>query len=1032
MGSIDGPPEAIHQRHTIIRHPHQFLLLSFILFSQVNATWLILNLSCIEMPLKLPWTESIISLVALEHHLRSKVADLDNKISLSRTPCNCNAMKRSREDPKRGGNLSSLTGVPLNYLSMVGQIRAEARRTEDRPLKKRKSRRKDGDERSGSEPPAESSERLDHTEDQIEHDKEQLKDVLAEKVEAEEGSDLDESEDSDEDIDWEQVDIETRATPDIPGVGDSEDPSNTGDETLTVTLNPQTPPKARQSAKLRPLSKREQQERLIIHKIHLICLLFHVHLRNLWCNDRAVLNTLRHVFSPIVEKELHPPDHLSDTLKTRKFLDGLRHAAAFWKKQFRVTSNGLRMVSWRDIMHKDREIESAMDLPKFRKGITTFKGSRDLGAQAFCAALRAAGVKTRLVCSLQPLDFTSRVALASEDEVRHTVPGPSPIPTFWIEAFEPISKRWVTVEPMVTLYVEIVRSRTKTKLEPAQNDMANSLRYVVGFDAEGAVVDVTRRYSHRYNAKTRKKRITSVSHEESQWYDRLIAIFQRRVPTEDEIAEQKELSNRESAEGLPSSLQDLKGHPKFVIEEHLRKDEVLSESCTPYGKISLRGRLVPVYRRTDVYSVKSAQKWYRLGRILKPGCQPRKLSIQKRPLSRLDEDSGQEETVGLYSEDQTELYVPPPVENGVVPKNQFNNIDLYVPSMLPKGAVHIPYDGISVAARLVEVDYADAVVGFEYANRKMNAKKKGIVVAKEHAHAVMTAYNQLLEEQKEEDRQVILAKALLRWRKFLVALRIKDRLDRRHGKIDRPLSEAHGNENELESAEPEEEVQENFETQKDSMGWDSIPVLPEEARAQEIESFEVPIDSEVTVPTRLPKDTLGLGPGESEPGQQMDSDTESEAGGSQKANSDSESEAGGFQKVSSDTESEAGGFQKLDCQSDEERGFEREQTPMLENVNPEVMDGEFPEQMKLSGNPDGPDGDQLDNPEIGPRGSVSLPVEDAQDAQEIQRDLSNSTPCDEIESTSKGNADETNDNDEDLSEDFFPDSMSESELLEDT
>lgn len=902
---------------------------------------------------------------------------------------------------------------------MVGQIRDEARRTEDRPLKKRKSRRKDGDERSGSETPAESSDRWEHTEDQIEQDKEQLKDTLAEKVEAEDGSDLDESEDDDEDIDWEQVDIENRETPDIPGVGDTEEPSNAGDETLTVTLNPQTPPKSKQSAKLRPLSKQEQQERLIIHKIHLICLLFHVHLRNLWCNDKAVINTLRHVFSPIVEKELHPPDHLSDTLKTRKFLDGLRHAAAFWKKQFRVTSGGLRMVSWRDILCKDREIESAMDLPKFRKGVNTFKGSRDLGAQAFCAALRAAGVKTRLVCSLQPLDFTSRVALASDDETRHTVPGQSPIPTFWIEAFEPVSRRWVTVDPMVTLYVEIVRSRTKTKLEPAQNDTANSLRYVVGFDSEGAVVDVTRRYAHRYNAKTRKKRITSISHEDSQWYDRLIAIFQRRMPTDDEIAEQKELSNREAAEGLPSSLQDLKGHPNFVIEEHLKKDEVLSESCSPYGKISLRGRLVPVYRRTDVYSVKSAQKWYRLGRILKPGCQPRKLSIQKRPLSRLDEDSGQEETVGMYSEDQTELYVPPPVENGVVPKNQFKNIDLYVPSMLPKGAVHMPYEGISVAARLVEVDYADAVVGFEYANRKMNAKKKGIVVAKEHAHAVMTAYNQLLEEQKEEDRQVMLAKALLRWRKFLVALRIKDRLDRRHGKIDKAQGEADDNENDLESSETAEETQENPEMQKDSMGWDSIPVLSEEVRTQEIESFEMPIESEETLPPGLPKESLSVGLGEFGPGQRM--------------GSDSESEAGGFQKASSDTESEAGGFQKLDSQSDEEGGFEREHNPVLERVNSDVMDVDVSEQNTGSADAEGPGvDDQLNNVEIGPRESVSQAIEDAQAVQDVQHELSISAQYEEVESTTKGDVDETNDNEEDLSEDFFPDSMSESELLEDS
>lgn len=34
------------------------------------------------------------------------------------------------------------------------------------------------------------------------------------------------------------------------------------------------------------------------------------------------------------------------------------------------------------------------------------QGSRDLGAQLFCAVLRAVAVEARLVCSLQPLPFS--------------------------------------------------------------------------------------------------------------------------------------------------------------------------------------------------------------------------------------------------------------------------------------------------------------------------------------------------------------------------------------------------------------------------------------------------------------------------------------------------------------------------------------------------------------------------------------------------------------------------------------------------
>jgi xeroderma pigmentosum group C-complementing protein len=45
---------------------------------------------------------------------------------------------------------------------------------------------------------------------------------------------------------------------------------------------------------------------------------------------------------------------------------------------------------------------------------------------------------------------------------------------------------------------------------------------------------------------------------------------------------------------------------------------------------------------------------------------------------------------GLYAAHQVELYRPPPIENGGIPKNAYGNIDLFVDSMLPEGAVHLP------------------------------------------------------------------------------------------------------------------------------------------------------------------------------------------------------------------------------------------------------------------------------------------------------------------------------------------------------
>lgn len=44
------------------------------------------------------------------------------------------------------------------------------------------------------------------------------------------------------------------------------------------------------------------------------------------------------------------------------------------------------------------------------------------------------------------------------------------------------------------------------------------------------------------------------------------------------------------------------------------------------------------------------------------------------------------ELFGLW---QVEDYVPPKAENGKVPRNAFGNVELFKPSMLPKGTVYL-------------------------------------------------------------------------------------------------------------------------------------------------------------------------------------------------------------------------------------------------------------------------------------------------------------------------------------------------------
>jgi xeroderma pigmentosum group C-complementing protein len=94
--------------------------------------------------------------------------------------------------------------------------------------------------------------------------------------------DIDASEESD--MEWEDVELGS-STSDL-----AQPPAAMGaEEPLQITLEKHDP-MAKQKAvpRRKPVTVLEKKCRLDIHKTHVLCLLSHVQLRNLWCNDEEV------------------------------------------------------------------------------------------------------------------------------------------------------------------------------------------------------------------------------------------------------------------------------------------------------------------------------------------------------------------------------------------------------------------------------------------------------------------------------------------------------------------------------------------------------------------------------------------------------------------------------------------------------------------------------------------------------------------------------------------------------------------------
>ena len=344
---------------------------------------------------------------------------------------------------------------------------------------------------------------------------------------------------------------------------------------------------------------------------------------------------------------------------------------------------------------------------------------------------------------------------------------------FWVEAYNEAVQKWIPIDPLVT------KSLAKpSKFEPPASDQRNSMSYVVAFEDDASARDVTRRYAKAFSAKTRKLRVESTRNGE-RWWTRALRFYEKPFLEDRDEVEISELTAKMAAEPMPRNVQDFKDHPIYALERHLRRNEVISPKRV-IGQVSLgkstskNQKLEPVYRRTDVHTCRSADGWYRLGRDIKMGEQPLKRVRGNRNQFDVDEDSIAE--IPVYALFQTEVYKPPPVVQGRIPKNAYGNLDIYTPNMVPPGGVHIVRPGASHAAKILGVDYADAVTGFDFKGRHGTAVVRGAIVANEYREALEEVLNGLENERLQAELEEKSAEALGMWKHFLLRLRIAERV----------------------------------------------------------------------------------------------------------------------------------------------------------------------------------------------------------------------------------------------------------------
>ncbi|KAI8330695.1 hypothetical protein BC941DRAFT_439948 [Chlamydoabsidia padenii] len=496
--------------------------------------------------------------------------------------------------------------------------------------------------------------------------------------------------------------------------------------------------------------------------------------------------------------------------------------------------------------HMDRldiqDSEIIEDPSAFVNYLANKSGCRDLSSQLFTSILRTLGFETRLICSLQPVPFripASKTDTVSTDKKDNNMTAQgesrsskkpsstktpdhnqfqsskSKSPTIWCEVWNPHQQQWICIDPIRQLY------NKPHLMEPNQSDRQNILSFVLAFEQQQqqqqqahrkrqrikCVVDVTRRYSsHLQKALSLRERELTKRERQGGWRLWSDLFLNGLLPKYDDTfmarynKEQEQLEEQQNDQRMPTSIQGLRNHPLYVLERHLKKFEVLHHPTQDYNNLvigQIRGE--KIYPRSCVQQIHTRESWMKQGRVVLDGEQPvkcvlaRAVTLEKKRLqeeAKMHGDTLQSDCFGYW---QTAPYKPPPVINGKITKNAYGRLDLFTPDMIPDGAVHMENDGLGKIARQLGIDYAEAVVDFEFIRGRSIPTVNGIVVAKENEFLLLEAWR----EYEQHKTNKVLAKqekeVYGRWRKLILGAMIDARVDNDYGNSENNGSHHHDN-----------------------------------------------------------------------------------------------------------------------------------------------------------------------------------------------------------------------------------------------
>ena len=322
---------------------------------------------------------------------------------------------------------------------------------------------------------------------------------------------------------------------------------------------------------------------------------------------------------------------------------------------------------------------------------------------------------------------------------------------------------WIEVKLSGSWETMYLPSQTVGNIGIVEETIDHPLVYVIGIDENGSVKDLSPKYAFKWCTVTRKQRIPG------SWWNDTLQPYLTDVHADKEDIEIKDLL---LGRPIPNTISDFKDHPLYALKRHLLKFEAIyPEESQVLGYCNLE----PIYARECVHTLHTRETWLKQARIVKRGEEAYK-SVKARP--KRGQKAEEERRVDVFGHWQTEVYTPPPVIDGKIQRNEYGNVELFQPSMLPKGACHIQLPGIYKIAKLLDIDCAPAMMGWDFSCGHCHPVIDGIVTAEENRPTLLAAWDQRQDDSRKKQQEKKEKKIYERWRLLIRGVLLKERVQK--------------------------------------------------------------------------------------------------------------------------------------------------------------------------------------------------------------------------------------------------------------